>query len=52
MDITKCSNEDCIRKTKCFRYTAKSSAFLQSFTDFKPNNNTVKEFKCQFFRSF
>lgn len=32
-DITKCDNENCSRKTICYRYTAPESAYQAYFLD-------------------
>lgn len=34
-DITKCGNENCPLKQKCYRWTAKDST-VQSYTKFNP----------------
>jgi len=38
-DITKCTNEDCISNTTCFRYTSNPSPFNQSYARFTPTGN-------------
>lgn len=37
-DITKCLNENCHIKQKCYRWTAPSDDY-QSYADFKPNED-------------
>lgn len=37
-DISKCANEDCPIKHKCYRRTAPASDW-QSYMDFKPNDD-------------
>ena len=48
-DITKCSNEDCIMKQKCYRYTAPSSIYWQAVAKFVPKRNHIDNFKCDLF---
>jgi hypothetical protein len=48
-DISKCSNEGCIMKKLCFRFTAPSVEFSQSSTKFKPKGNTEIYFECDYF---
>ena len=42
-DISKCENEECPLKKKCYRYTATPSPGLQSYSYFKPD----KDGKCE-----
>jgi hypothetical protein len=44
-DISKCENEECPLKEKCYRYTATPSPGLQSYSYFKPD----EEGKCDAF---
>lgn len=41
-DITKCEGTDCPHKENCYRYTAESSKFMQSYFVTPP----VKDGKC------
>ncbi len=34
-DIAMCENEKCTLKEKCYRYKAKPSEWLQTYSDFK-----------------
>lgn len=45
-DISKCANENCPSKMKCFRYTAKPNEYRQSYADFSPNEG---EDRCEYF---
>lgn len=45
-DITKCSNENCAMKQKCYRYTAIVNKYNQSYQKFIPKRNSVENFKC------
>lgn len=42
-DITKCTNETCLSKSTCYRFTAKDNDFWQSYSKFGEENNT----KCE-----
>lgn len=33
-DISMCQNEECTRKTECYRYMAKPSEYRQAYGDF------------------
>ncbi|HSH24994.1 MAG TPA: hypothetical protein VLA13_05595 [Massilibacterium sp.] len=37
--ITKCENEDCPLKEKCYRYLAPPNSERQAYGDFKPDEN-------------
>lgn len=41
-DITKCNNEACSLKKKCYRWTAKASDPWQSYATFIPNYKSGK----------
>ena len=43
-DITKCMNEECPKKEKCFRYTSKSDEMQSFFVDVKPNEKGECEY--------
>jgi len=43
-DIIKCTGKECLLKDKCYRYTAVSKKFWQSFM-----NPTYKNGKCDHF---
>ncbi len=45
-DITKCSNENCVMKEKCYRYTVPQKEYNQSFQKFVPKRNSIDNFKC------
>ena len=34
-DISMCSNERCLKRLKCHRYTATPCEFMQSYSDFE-----------------
>jgi hypothetical protein len=38
-DITKCTNEDCLLKEKCYRWTAKDDQYDQSYGYFAPDKD-------------
>lgn len=38
-DITKCTNETCLSKSTCYRFTAKDHEFWQSYSPFGEENN-------------
>jgi len=44
-DITKCTGKECPVKNKCYRFTAKSSDYMQSFFTIPP----IKEGKCDMY---
>ena len=44
-DITMCMGTDCPYKEKCYRYTAKSNEYRQSFFSVAP----IKEGKCGYY---
>jgi hypothetical protein len=48
-DITKCSNENCVMKQKCLRYTIPSNMYCQSVAIFIPKRNHIENFKCDLF---
>ena len=48
-DISKCKTETCVNKNQCWRYTAPSSEFRQSYCDFEPKINEYDIFKCDYF---
>lgn len=41
-DITKCDSKDCPLKEKCYRYTAPSSEYRQSYFVTPPYNEETK----------
>jgi len=45
-DISKCGNEDCPSKMKCFRYTVKPNKYRQSYADFSPKEG---DDRCEYF---
>ncbi len=45
-DITKCTGEGCMRKTMCYRFTAKPHEYRQSYFSFVP---VEKDGKCKHF---
>ncbi len=47
-DITKCTNDGCIQKESCYRFTSIASTHFQSYDLFVPQNNEAGEFKCDF----
>ena len=44
-DISMCANEECPLKEKCYRYTSEPDKYLQSYGDFKPDENG----ECEYF---
>lgn len=48
-DISKCSNEKCIMKKLCFRYTSTPNEIQQSYNPYVPKNNTETSFECDSF---
>ena len=48
-DISKCTNKDCIKREKCWRFTAPSSEFRQAWGDFTPKSNAETTFRCDYF---
>ena len=44
-DITMCMGTDCPYKEKCYRYTAKSNEYRQSFFSVAP----IKDAKCSYY---
>jgi len=46
-DITMCSGKNCPLKDLCYRFTAKKSAFMQSFFVEPP----IKDGKCEYYWS-
>jgi hypothetical protein len=44
-DISKCENEECPLKEKCYRFTATPSPVLQAYAYFKPDEDG----KCEYF---
>jgi hypothetical protein len=49
MDISKCSNDDCVMKKECLRYTVQASHYYQSYTLFTPKENNAENFECNSF---
>ena len=45
-DISKCSNEQCIKRNECYRFTAEADEYWQAYGTFKPTNNTKDKFEC------
>ena len=39
-DISKCTNESCKHKEKCYRYVVKSKEFHQSYHPYEPDSET------------
>ena len=50
VDTTKCTNTYCVMQEYCRRKTDKTNEFRQSFQKFKPLDNDVVNFDCEFFR--
>ena len=48
-DISKCSNQDCIKREKCWRFRAPKIEFRQSYGDFVPKRNLNQDFYCRWF---
>ena len=48
-DISKCKNETCVKKDKCYRFTCIPSEFRQSYSDFEPLKNKKTAFYCSAF---
>lgn len=48
-DITKCTNENCLNKIVCKRFTIEIHKFNQSYQKFKPKTNESIIFKCDYF---
>lgn len=46
-DITKCEGTECPLKEKCYRFTAPTSDFRQSYYDFVPYHHKRNE--CDFY---
>jgi len=44
-DISKCANEDCPSKEKCWRYVAPSNEHWQAYAQFDPDGQE----KCEYF---
>lgn len=38
-DISKCKNESCPKKERCYRYTVPPSEFRQAYGSFAPDEN-------------
>jgi len=41
-DISKCSNNKCPSRNKCYRYTCEPSKYWQAYSDFKPGKGKKK----------
>ena len=39
-DISKCANEACPDKDKCYRYTSQPNNYFQNYDDFAPDEKT------------
>ena len=48
-DISKCNNQICIKRKKCWRFTAPNSEFRQAWGDFEPKRNSETSFRCDYF---
>jgi len=46
-DIAMCSNEQCIKRNECYRFTAVVNPYRQAYVEFKPVNNTQESFECR-----
>ncbi len=46
--ITKCRNEECQLSASCYRVTAKTSEYHQSYADFRPTR-TKGITRCEFY---
>lgn len=46
LDITKCTNSRCIKKSDCYRFTSPPSDVNQSYDIFVPDDNTEENFSC------
>lgn len=44
-DIAMCTNKECPKRNKCYRYIAKSEPYFQAYCNFKPN----KKGECEYF---
>lgn len=47
IDVTRCVNEECMMKLKCYRYRIKPDKYDQAYTSFSPENNSRYKFKCE-----
>ena len=45
-DITKCTNNRCLKKSDCYRFTSVPSDGNQAFDIFAPDRNTEEDFSC------
>ena len=43
-DISKCANNTCPLRLKCYRYRVIPSAYVQCYADFKPKGKTCDAF--------
>lgn len=48
-DITKCTNNLCYIKEKCYRYTVKPDEYYQSYCRFEPSNKDPDNYTCNSF---
>ena len=48
-DITKCTNDLCYIKEKCYRYATKPSEYYQSYCRFEPTNKDPDNYICDSF---
>lgn len=48
-DISKCTNNKCSLRNKCYRFTSLSSGVNQSYTEFNPIVDNEKEFCCHYY---
>lgn len=48
-DISKCVNNNCVMKDKCYRYVCIADKIAQSYSYFLPVVNKKENFKCEFF---
>lgn len=46
-DITMCSNDNCIKKQECYRYTCNPNQYWQAYSTFEPISNEENRFKCK-----
>lgn len=48
-DITKCCNKNCKIKEQCYRFTAKSNPYWQSFANFNDGKKIADKKECSSF---
>lgn len=49
-DITMCTNTECIKRNVCKRVLVVPNKLRQSYSKFKPINNSQEKFKCDYFK--